>query len=27
VAFINGVSAPSSTTNQVEVTAGIRHRF
>jgi general bacterial porin, GBP family len=27
VAFINGLSAPSSTTNQVEVTAGIRHRF
>jgi general bacterial porin, GBP family len=27
VAFINGVSAPASTTNQVEVTAGIRHRF
>ena len=27
VAFINGVSAPSSTTNQVEVTAGLRHRF
>ncbi|SAL68938.1 outer membrane protein, (porin) [Caballeronia choica] len=27
VAFINGLSAPSSTTNQVEVTAGLRHRF
>jgi general bacterial porin, GBP family len=27
VAFINGLSAPSSTNNQVEVTAGLRHRF
>jgi GBP family porin len=27
VAFINGLSAPSSTSNQVEVTAGLRHRF
>jgi len=27
VAWINGVSAPSSTTNQVQATVGLRHRF
>lgn len=27
VAWINGVSAPSSTNNQVEATVGLRHRF
>ncbi|MEI5998130.1 porin, partial [Paraburkholderia bengalensis] len=27
VAWINGVSAPSSTNNQVEATIGLRHRF
>ena len=27
VAWINGVSAPSSTNNQVEATVGVRHRF
>jgi GBP family porin len=27
VAFINGLTAPSSTNNQVEVTVGLRHRF
>jgi predicted porin len=27
VAWINGISAPSSTNNQVEVTVGLRHRF
>jgi predicted porin len=27
VAWINGVTAPSSTTNQVEATVGLRHRF
>jgi len=27
VAFINGLSAPASTNNQVEVTVGLRHRF
>jgi predicted porin len=27
VAWINGVSAPSSTSNQVEATVGLRHRF
>jgi len=27
VAWINGVSAPSSTTNQVQATVGVRHRF
>jgi GBP family porin len=27
VAWINGVTAPSSTTNQIEATVGLRHRF
>ncbi|MFM0053853.1 porin [Caballeronia grimmiae] len=27
VAWINGVSSPSSTSNQVEATVGVRHRF
>ena len=27
VAWINGVTEPSSTSNQVEATVGLRHRF
>jgi predicted porin len=27
VAWINGVTEPSSTSNQIEATVGVRHRF